>query len=77
MEKQKPMCPIIGANGNIFNLLGIAKCSLEEANLKDEASTMVQRVYHANSYDEALRIIMEYVEPCYPGDVEYEGIRFE
>lgn len=77
MERQKPMCPLIGANGNIFNLLAIAKSSLEDADLKEEANNMIQRVYKSHSYDEALRIIMDYVEPCKMSDIEYEGITYQ
>ena len=36
-EKKKPMSPIIGANGNIFNLLGIASRTLKENGMAEEA----------------------------------------
>lgn len=29
-EKEKPMCSIIGADGNIFNILGIASRTLKD-----------------------------------------------
>ena len=34
----KPDCPLIGADGNIFNLLGIASRTLREHGLKEQAS---------------------------------------
>ena len=37
-EKKKPMSPIIGSNGNIFNLLGIASRTLKENGMAEEAS---------------------------------------
>lgn len=58
----KPKCKLIGEDGNIFNLLGIASRTLKRENLKEEADEMVARVYDSKSYQEALAIIGEYVE---------------
>ena len=63
-EKEKPMCPIIGANGNIFNILGIASRTLKENDMADEAQEMYSRVTFSGSYEEALGIITEYITPC-------------
>ena len=58
----KPKCKLVGKDGNIFNLMGIASKTLKEENLKEKADEMVYRITKSESYDEALRIIMEYVE---------------
>ena len=58
----KPKCKLVGENGNIFNLMGIAARTLKRAGLREEAEEMVDRITKSQSYDEALRIIMEYVE---------------
>jgi len=58
----KPECNLIGQDGNIFNLIGIARKALKRAGLDDQAKEMQERCFKAESYDEALRIIMEYVE---------------
>ncbi len=58
----KPKCKLIGEDGNIFNLLGIASKTLKEADLKDKADEMTSRVYESNSYLEALAVISEYVD---------------
>lgn len=60
----KPTCKLIGENGNIFNLIGLASRLLKENSLLDQAEEMRKRIMggEAASYDEALRIIMEYVE---------------
>lgn len=63
-EKEKPMCPIIGANGNIFNILGIASRTLRNSGMADEAEEMYSRVLSSGSYEEALGIITEYITPC-------------
>jgi hypothetical protein len=58
----KPRCKLIGEDGNIFNLIGIAARSLRKAGLADKATEMSQKVMQSQSYTEALSIIMEYVE---------------
>lgn len=56
----KPKAQLIGADGNIFNLLGI--CSRSLRRMPGAFNEMRDRIYQAKSYDEALQIIMEYVE---------------
>lgn len=58
----KPKCELIGENGNIFNLMGVAYKTLKRANLKEEADEMIKRIMESGSYMEALTIISEYVE---------------
>ncbi len=58
----KPKCKLIGEDGNIFNLMGIAYKTLKEAGLIEEAKEMVEKVTSSDSYLEALAIISEYVE---------------
>ena len=61
MDNKKPNCPLIGADGNIFNLVGIASRTLKRHGLYDAAKEMTSRVFGSGSYDEALMIIAEYV----------------
>lgn len=58
----KPICKLIGEDGNIFNLVGIASRALRRAGLVAEAKEMSDKVFTSTSYDHALQIIMEYVE---------------
>lgn len=58
---QRPDCPLIGEDGNIFNLVGIASRTLKEAGQPDQAQEMAQRVFASGSYEEALGILGEYV----------------
>jgi hypothetical protein len=60
-EKQKPDAPLIGADGNIFNLMGIAGRALKENGMKEQYAEMRDRITSSGSYDEALGIIGEYV----------------
>ncbi|MBO5386861.1 MAG: hypothetical protein J6A59_01780 [Lachnospiraceae bacterium] len=61
---EKPGCKLIGENGNIFNLMSIASNTLKNNGMREKAEEMKERIMggEAQSYDEALRIIMEYVE---------------
>lgn len=68
--KEKPEAPIIGADGNIFNLIGIAKKALERAGYREEAQKMQERVFKSGSYESALAILQEYVEPV---EAQQEG----
>ena len=63
-ERQKPSCPLIGQNGNIFNLMALASRTLRRNGMADEAKEMQNRIMggDCHSYEEALRIISEYVE---------------
>ena len=60
-EKVKPDCELIGQDGNIFNLMGIASPTLKQNGMADEAKEMCSRVTSSGSYCEALNIIGEYV----------------
>ena len=61
-EQKKPDCPLIGQDGNIFNLMGIASRTLRENGMSDQANEMIDRIYdNAESYHEALSIIGDYV----------------
>ena len=67
---EKPDCALIGENGNIFNLAGIAAGTLREHGLKEQAEEMKNRVCSSHSYEEALCIIGEYVNIT-SGDGEF------
>lgn len=67
--KQKPKAAIIGANGNIFNILGIAKNALIQSGNKEEAKELSERVFSSESYDKALAVITEYIEPVSVNEV--------
>ena len=63
ISSSKPDAPMIGADGNIFSQLSIAKKVLIENHQGYDANEMISRVMNSDSYDEALRIITEYVNP--------------
>ena len=60
-KQSKPDCPLIGEDGNVFHLVGIAARTLKRNGLSEQASEMTAKVFSSGSYDEALGIIGEYV----------------
>jgi len=60
---EKPESPLLGADGNIFALLGIASRTLKHCGMYDEAKEMHTRVTKSGGYNAALAIILEYVTP--------------
>jgi len=73
-ERRKTQCPIIGADGNVFNIMGIAARTLKENGMADVAKEMRSRVMDSGSYDNALAIITEYVEPAYVCQPSQDGM---
>lgn len=72
--KIKPDCPLIGQDGNIFHLMGIASRTLKRNGMPDQAEEMCSRITEtAGSYYEALNIIGEYVNITSEDDAENIG----
>lgn len=67
----KPKVKLVGQDGNIFNILGIASRALKEAGYADEAKEMQTEVFASDSYEEALAIVLQYVDEA-DDDDEYE-----
>ncbi|MEZ3468057.1 MAG: hypothetical protein K1W40_06295 [Schaedlerella sp.] len=58
---EKPDCPLIGQDGNIFHLMGIASRTLRQNGMAEQAEEMCERIRTSGSYGEALNILGEYV----------------
>lgn len=59
--QEKPDCALIGQDGNIFNLAGIASRTLREHGRGAEAEEMKKQVFASGSYEEALNMVGRYV----------------
>ena len=73
MNSEKPVAVFSGADGNVFNLLGIARASLRNSSRENkvaEIQEMIKRVTKCGSYDEALNIMGEYVEVEWENDYD-------
>lgn len=61
-EKQSGIrCRLIGEDGNIYNLLAIARNALRRGGRTDLIEPMTNAVFASKSYEEALAHIAEYV----------------
>ena len=69
----KPDCPLIGRDGNIFNLMGIASRTLRDNGLDDAAKEMCERIRGSGNYYKALGIIGEYVNITSVDEQGYEN----
>jgi hypothetical protein len=58
----KPVCKLVGTDGNVFAVIGRVRAALIGAGQPDQASEFVKRALGARSYDEVLQLCMEYVE---------------
>ena len=60
---EKPDCPLIGEDGNIYNLCGIAARTLRENGLYEQAEELQRKIFDGicGDYGGALRTISEYV----------------
>ena len=68
-QRERPDCQLIGQDGNIFNLMGIAARTLRQNGMASEAQEMTGRITsQAGNYYEALGIIGEYVNITGPDE---------
>jgi hypothetical protein len=61
-NKRKPQVQLVGQDGNVFNLMGICVRALKRVDQHDEAKELQKRVMSCNSYDEALVIMLDYID---------------
>lgn len=59
----KPDCPLIGEDGNIFHLIGIAAKTLRRNGMSTEASEMTEKVFKSGSYQKFLGALRGVREP--------------
>jgi len=62
MNSEKPTCKLIGEDGNVFNIIGRVSQALKRAGMKDKAEEFQKKAFASGSYDEVLRLCMDYVE---------------
>jgi len=62
MEMVKPKCKLIGEDGNVFAIMGQVGRALRASGQSNKVNEFMEKVTSCRSYDEALRVVMEYVE---------------
>ena len=58
----KPICKLVGTNGNVFAIIGKVSGALKKAGLSDKAKEFTDKAFKSESYDAVLRLCREYVE---------------
>lgn len=59
-NKVKPIAKVTGNDGNVFVTLGICTTALKKEGMGREASDMIARVFDAEDYYKAIKIMGEY-----------------
>lgn len=62
MNKTRPICQLTGTDGNVFMLAAKVINALKKAGQRAEAQEFMDKLPKCESYDEALSLMMEYVE---------------
>ena len=77
-RQEKPDCPLIGEDGNIFNLIGVAARTLRQNGLQEQAKEMQERIMggECGDYYAALNVIGEYVNITEKPEQEMGGMTF-
>jgi len=58
----KPVCKLIGEDGNVFNIIGLVSKCLKRSGLRDESNEFIRKAFACQSYDEVLQLAMTYAE---------------
>jgi hypothetical protein len=57
----KPICKLVGTDGNVFAIIGnVSKC-LKEADLIEQAKEFQERAFASKSYGDVISLCQEYV----------------
>ena len=58
---EKPICRLIGEDGNVFNLAARVSRTLKDNGMFDQADEVWKKLKECESYDHALQLFMQYV----------------
>lgn len=58
----KPVCKLLGTDGNAFALIGKVDTALKKAGLHEQATEFKNKAFNCESYDALLVLIGKYVE---------------
>ena len=61
MTEEKPICKLVGEDGNVFNIIGRVSKTLKSAGLSDKAKEFTTKAFAAGSYDAVLNLCDDYV----------------
>jgi len=58
----KPVCRLVGTDGNVFAIIGRVQRALRAAGQPERANEFVRKAFQAKSHDEVLALCMDWVE---------------
>jgi hypothetical protein len=61
-EQKKPVCKLVGTDGNVFSVIGNVARALRKAGLGERATEFTQKAIQQPSYDAVLQLCFEYVD---------------
>jgi hypothetical protein len=60
-QADKPVCELIGTDGNVFSIIGAVSKTLKRADMHDKATEFMRKATNCDSYDEVLNLVHQYV----------------
>lgn len=67
-EKQLCTAPIVGTDGNIYNIVGICMRALRVCGFQEESKKLGAELPNMKSYDEALALCVSYCKAVNVGE---------
>lgn len=61
-NQEKPVCKLVGTDGNVLGIIGRVSKALEGAGMREQASEFKMKAFQSKSYDEVLQLCFDYVE---------------
>jgi hypothetical protein len=58
----KPVCKLVGTDGNVFSIIGKVSTTLKRSGEHDKAKEFMTRAMASHSYEDVLCLCSEYVE---------------
>jgi len=59
---EKPVCKLVGTDGNVYSIIGKVSEALKKAGMKDKAKEFTEKAFSSGSYDDVLVLCHEYVD---------------
>lgn len=59
---EKPVLKLIGCDSNIFYIMSHCSRALKRCGRDSDSSELISRVWECETYDDALRVCLEYVD---------------
>ena len=61
-KKTKPICKLVGTDGNVFSIIGTVSRTLKRAGLTNQAAAFTKKAFESSDYNAVLRLCGQYVE---------------